>query len=42
MRAIIYLDGVADHKDPYDLVYCVILDRKLDPEGKRLRVKVVT
>lgn len=41
MKAIIFLDGVPDHKDPYDYKYCVRLAFKLDPEGKRLRVQVV-
>jgi hypothetical protein len=41
MRAIIYLDGKPDHKEPYDYLYCVQLAFKLDPEGKRLKVKVV-
>lgn len=40
MRAIIHLDGVPDHIEPYDYVYCVMLARKLDPDGKRLKVVV--
>jgi hypothetical protein len=41
MKAIIHLDGVPDHKEPWDYEYCVQLAFKLDPQGKRLRVKVV-
>lgn len=40
-KAFIFLDGIQDHKDPYDYVYCVRLAFKLDPEGKVLRVKPV-
>lgn len=41
MRAIIYLNGIPDHKEPYDYKYCVTLAFKYDPEGKYLKVKVV-
>lgn len=41
MLAIIYLNGIPDHKEPYDLVYCIRLAFKLDPLGEFLKVKVV-
>lgn len=41
MRAIIYLNGIPDHKEPYDYKYCVKLAFKLDPKGKSLKVMVV-
>lgn len=41
MKAIIYLNGIPDHKEPYDLIYCIRLAFKLDPEGKYLKVRVI-
>jgi hypothetical protein len=40
VKAIIFLDGKPDHKEPYDLLYCIRLAFKLDPAGKRLKVVV--
>jgi hypothetical protein len=41
MKAIIFLNGKPDHKDPYPYVYCVRLAFKLDPEGKHIEVRKV-
>lgn len=41
MKAIIFLNGKPDHKEPYDYKYCVRLAFKLDPMGKHLKVQVV-
>jgi hypothetical protein len=41
MKAIIYLNGIPDHKEPYPYKYCVQLAFKLDPKGEILRVRVV-
>lgn len=41
MKAIIFLNGIPDHKEPYDLIYCIRLAFKLDPLGEFLRVVVV-
>jgi hypothetical protein len=42
IRAIIHLNGIPDHKEPWDYKYCVKLAFLLDPLGKSLIVKVVS